>query len=72
MWGTESTRGMGEVTVMSMAEMTRGSKSCKQVKQHGALLDESLRETPVRWLKRAEQYTLVIQAMDNRWNSMSR
>ena len=40
MWGTEKVRGMGKVTVTSMAETTRGSKSRKQVKQHGALLDE--------------------------------
>ena len=40
MWGTENTRGMGEVTVTSMAETMQGRKSRKQVKQHGALLDE--------------------------------
>ena len=31
----------------------------------------SLRETLVRWLKRAEQYTLVVQVTDNRRNPMS-
>ena len=40
MWATENLRGMGEVTVISMAETTRGCKSRKQVEQRGALLDE--------------------------------
>lgn len=34
MWGAENTRGMGKGMVTSMAETTRESNSCKQVKRH--------------------------------------